>query len=43
MLRDHVLSPEQHMLHPKRYSNSVMMSIVWGVRTPTTQTRHMHR
>ena len=43
MIRDYVLHPEQHMLHPKRFSNSVTMSLVWGVRTPTPQTRHMNR
>jgi len=43
MLRDYLVDPEDHMLHPKRYSNSVTMSIVWGIRTPTAQTRHMHR
>ncbi|KAK3074008.1 hypothetical protein LTR53_003904 [Teratosphaeriaceae sp. CCFEE 6253] len=43
MLRDYLVEPEHHMLHPKRYSNSITMSIVWGVRTPTAQTRHLHR
>lgn len=43
MIRDYLLEPEKHMLHPKRYSNSITMSIVWGIRTPTAQTRHMHR
>ncbi|KAI6793582.1 putative cytochrome P450 [Hortaea werneckii] len=43
MLRDYLIEPEQHMLHPKRYSNSITMSLVWGVRTPTAHTRHMHR
>ncbi|KAI7658152.1 putative cytochrome P450 [Hortaea werneckii] len=43
MLRDYLVEPEQHMLHPKRYSNSITMSLVWGVRTPTAHTRHMHR
>lgn len=43
MLRDYLSKPEDHMLHPKRYSNSVTMSIVWGVRTPTPQTEHMER
>lgn len=43
MLRDYLLKPEEHMLHPKRFSNSVTMSIVWGVRTPETGTRHMKR
>lgn len=27
MLRDFCLSPDQHMLHPKRFSNSIIMSI----------------
>lgn len=39
MLRDYLISPEEHMLHPKRFSNSVTMSIIWGVRTPTPRTR----
>ncbi|KAK3702421.1 hypothetical protein LTR37_014887 [Vermiconidia calcicola] len=44
MLRDYLISPaEEHMLHPKRYSNSITMSIIWGVRTPTPRTRHMQR
>jgi cytochrome P450 family 619 len=43
MIRDYLLNPEDHMLHPKRFSNSITMSLVWGVRTPTTQTRHMER
>lgn len=41
MVRDYLLNPEDHMLHPKRFSNSVTMSIVWGIRTPTPQTEHM--
>ncbi|KAK5130310.1 hypothetical protein LTR08_002234 [Meristemomyces frigidus] len=43
MVRGYLLEPEQHMLHPKRFANSVIMSIVWGVRTPTARTGHMHR
>lgn len=43
MVRDYLLNPKDHMLHPKRYSNSVTMSLVWGVRTPTPKTRHMRR
>jgi len=43
MIRDYLLKPEDHMLHPKRFSNSVTMSIVWGIRTPTPQTEHMQR
>lgn len=41
MIRDYLLKPKDHMLHPKRFSNSVTMSIVWGIRTPTPQTEHM--
>lgn len=43
MVRDYLCWPEEHMLHPKRYSNSITMSIVWGVRTPTPKTEHMQR
>ena len=43
MVRDYLLEPEEHMLHPKRFSNSVTMSIVWGVRTPSARTGHMER
>ncbi|KAK4508806.1 hypothetical protein PRZ48_002545 [Zasmidium cellare] len=43
MIRDYLLKPGDHMLHPKRFSNSVTMSLVWGVRTPTPHTRHMER
>lgn len=27
MLRDFCLRPDQHMLHPKRFSNSIIMSL----------------
>ncbi|KAL3450789.1 cytochrome P450 [Aspergillus insuetus] len=43
MLRDFCLRPEQHMLHPKRFSNSIIMSLVYGIRTPSVETRHMTR
>ena len=43
MIRDYLLAPQDHMLHPKRFSNSITMSLVWGVRTPTPHTRHMER
>lgn len=43
MIRDYLLKPEDHMLHPKRFSNSVTMSIVWGIRTPTPEMQHMER
>lgn len=43
MIHDFLVDPANHMEHPKRFSNSVTMSIVWGVRTPTPETRHMQR
>ena len=41
MLRDYVVRPDQHMLHPKRYSNSIIMSLLFGIRTPNVDTPHM--
>ncbi|RHZ50595.1 uncharacterized protein CDV56_103787 [Aspergillus thermomutatus] len=41
MLRDFCVRPDQHMLHPKRYSNSITMSLVYGIRTPSVHTPHM--
>ncbi|KAI9930338.1 hypothetical protein AWENTII_007721 [Aspergillus wentii] len=43
LLHDLVVFPDQHMSHPKRYSNSVIMSILFGVRTPSTESKHMQR
>jgi cytochrome P450 family 619 len=43
MLHDFMVRPEDHMIHPKRYSNSIAMSTIWGVRTPTIETPHMKR
>ncbi|KAB8227009.1 cytochrome P450 [Aspergillus alliaceus] len=43
MLRDFCLRPDQHMLHPKRFSNSIIMSLVYGIRTPSVETIHMSR
>ncbi|KAJ5787369.1 cytochrome P450 [Penicillium paradoxum] len=43
MLRDMCVRPDQHMLHPKRYSNSITMSLVFGFRTPSVDTPHMTR
>ena len=43
MLYDFLTAPENHMKHPKRYSNSIAMSTIWGVRTPTIDTPHMKR
>ncbi|KAL3481005.1 cytochrome P450 [Aspergillus californicus] len=41
MLRDFCIRPDQHMLHPKRFSNSIIMSLVYGIRTPSVDTLHM--
>ncbi|KAJ6105229.1 hypothetical protein N7523_010039 [Penicillium sp. IBT 18751x] len=43
MLRDFLLFPEKHMLHPKRYSNSIIMCLLYGVRTPSFDTPHMQK
>ncbi|KAJ5390698.1 cytochrome P450 [Penicillium cataractarum] len=43
MLRDMCVRPDQHMRHPKRYSNSIIMSLVFGFRTPSVETPHMTR
>jgi cytochrome P450 len=31
------------MLHPKRFSNSIIVSLVYGIRTPSVETGHMTR
>ncbi|RAK99000.1 cytochrome P450 [Aspergillus ibericus CBS 121593] len=41
MLHDFCRHPEDLMSHPRRYSNSIMMSIVLGIRTPTCHAPHM--
>ncbi|KAK3323361.1 cytochrome P450 [Cercophora scortea] len=41
MLRDFLDRPEKHMVHTKRTSNSIIMSLVFGVRTESDQTPHM--
>ncbi|KAJ5966091.1 hypothetical protein N7481_012805 [Penicillium waksmanii] len=43
MLYDLCQRPDQHMLHPKKFSNSVAMSIIFGMRTPTLDTPNMTR
>ncbi|KAE8378183.1 cytochrome P450 [Aspergillus bertholletiae] len=43
MLHDFVAFPQQHMLHPKRFSNSVIMSILYGIRTASHDAPHMTR
>ncbi|KAK3322656.1 cytochrome P450 [Apodospora peruviana] len=41
MLRDFVDQPEGAMRHPKRFSNSIIMSLIYGTRTPSIKTKHM--
>ncbi|KAK1758584.1 cytochrome P450 [Echria macrotheca] len=41
MLRDFVVDPQGAMRHPKRFSNSIIMSLIYGTRTPSIQTKHM--
>ena len=41
MMYDFYRRPDLHMLHPKRFSNSIIMSLVFGVRTPSVHTAHM--
>ena len=43
LVYDMLHDPEHHMLHPKRYSNSIACSTLWGVRTPNVDTPHMKR
>ena len=43
LVYDMLHQPEQHMLHPKRYSNSIACSTLFGVRSPKIDTPHMKR
>ena len=43
LLRDFLITPDQHMSHPKRYTNSIACATIWGVRSPTVDTPHMKR
>lgn len=43
LVYDMLHDPDNHMLHPKRYSNSIACSTLWGVRSPTVDTLHMKR
>ncbi|KAL3459598.1 cytochrome P450 2D18 [Aspergillus heterothallicus] len=40
LLCDICLQPEKLMYHPGRYSNSIIMSLVFGIRTPRYDTPH---
>lgn len=41
MMHDFCVEPGKHMIHPKRYSNSIIMSLLYSTRTPTSETPHM--
>ncbi|KAI0395695.1 putative cytochrome P450 [Xylariaceae sp. FL0594] len=41
MMRDFAERPEQYMLHPRRTSNSIVMGIVYGVRSETVEAPHL--
>ncbi|KAK4465763.1 cytochrome P450 [Cladorrhinum samala] len=41
MLQDFIDQPEGAMKHPKRFTNSIIMSIIYGTRTPSYKTNHM--
>ncbi|KAJ5667192.1 m-cresol methyl hydroxylase [Penicillium longicatenatum] len=43
LVRDYMLDPGHHMAHPKRYSNSITNSIVFGIRTADRQGNNMNR
>ncbi|KNG83322.1 putative cytochrome P450, partial [Aspergillus nomiae NRRL 13137] len=43
MLRDFIVYPDQYMLHAKRFSNSIIMSLLFGIRTPSFDTPHMQK
>ncbi|KEY73628.1 hypothetical protein S7711_09566 [Stachybotrys chartarum IBT 7711] len=41
MIKDFLDEPGKHTVHTKRTSNSIIMSVVFGVRTPDATTSHM--
>ncbi|KAF9731672.1 hypothetical protein PMIN06_007731 [Paraphaeosphaeria minitans] len=41
MMHDLMTEPKDLILHPKRFSNSIIMSLVFGIRTPSVRTKHM--
>jgi|SRR5690242_3422982 len=41
MLYDFLTMPEDHMLHPKRYSNSITNSLVFGIRSKSVHDEYM--
>ncbi|KAG6365904.1 hypothetical protein INS49_000080 [Diaporthe citri] len=43
MMRDFLVNPERLMVHTKRTSNSIIMSLVFGIRTKSHDTMHMKK
>ncbi|KAF2729756.1 cytochrome P450 [Polyplosphaeria fusca] len=43
MMADFLTQPERHMLHPKRFSNSITMSLLYGIRTKSVDDEYMTR
>ncbi|KAL1625633.1 hypothetical protein SLS56_007217 [Neofusicoccum ribis] len=43
MMHDFLVAPQHHMQHPKRYSNSITNSLVFGIRTKTHRSDYMIR
>ncbi|KAF2999436.1 hypothetical protein E8E13_007651 [Curvularia kusanoi] len=43
MLHDFLTMPEDHMLHPKRYSNSITNSLVFGIRSKSVRDKYMEK
>ncbi|KAJ5769077.1 hypothetical protein N7520_003636 [Penicillium odoratum] len=43
MMRDFLLFPKNHLLHPKRTTNSIIMSLLYGIRTPSCDVLHMQQ
>ncbi|KAI9928666.1 hypothetical protein ASPWEDRAFT_36431 [Aspergillus wentii DTO 134E9] len=43
MVRDYMRDPAHHMAHPKRWSNSITNSIVFGIRTANRHGSNMSR
>ncbi|MCJ1468497.1 hypothetical protein MMC07_007126 [Pseudocyphellaria aurata] len=41
MLNDFCVMPEQMMGHPKRFSNSIIMALAFGIRSSTPRTPHL--
>ncbi|KAJ5302095.1 Cytochrome P450 [Penicillium antarcticum] len=43
LVHDYQVDPEHHMSHPKRFSNSITNSIVFGIRTASKDGSNMRR